>query len=138
MKDKNQEILVVEDCNSLRNVMVAGLSKFNQVKCRVDGAINGREGLIMAQEISYDLIIADMIMPEKCGAELVRELRKVESHKKTPIIFMSGFFHVTPFQKYEDIIDQDALIVIDKPFSMDKFRRAVSAALSSNPTAKFW
>ena len=125
MEIKNKEILIIEDSKSLLSTMLKGLNQFDYIKCRVDGAENGKEGLKKSKNILYDLIITDLQMPEKTGPEFIRELRKIDSHKKTPIILMSGYFNITPMSKYEDIIREDNLLFLDKPFNLRKVRNAI-------------
>ena len=122
MPAKQKEILIVEDSDSLLKCMQEGVSEFDYkyFSCRADGAANGRDGLKKVLNHQYDLIITDMKMPEKDGPEFIKEIRKLENYKKTPIIFMSGYFRITPSDAYEEYSED--LIFLDKPFSMNKIR----------------
>ena len=51
-------------------------------------AINGREGLKLFNDNQVDLVITDIIMPEKDGFETILELKKISPDIK--IIAMSG------------------------------------------------
>ncbi|NRA44003.1 MAG: response regulator [Oligoflexales bacterium] len=117
-----KEILIVEDSESLLKCMLEGIKNFDFkfFKCSVDGAINGQEGLEKALHKQYDLIITDMKMPEKNGPEFIREIRNISTYEKTPIVFMSGYFRITPSDSYESYAED--LIFLDKPFSMKKIR----------------
>ncbi len=50
-------------------------------------AMNGRDGLKMAQELSPDLIILDLMMPEMTGTEVCREIRRSSN---VPIIMLTA------------------------------------------------
>jgi DNA-binding response OmpR family regulator len=58
----------------------------------VDYAYNGADGLKMAQSKSYDLILLDIMMPEKTGIEVLNELRGSEGngHPETKIVILTN------------------------------------------------
>jgi len=53
-------------------------------------AIDGADGLQQFQRQTFDLVIADIFMPNKEGFETLRELRQLTA--QTPIISMTGSF----------------------------------------------
>ena len=65
-------ILVVED-------NVALLQSINQIlseEFEVDCAENGEEGLFMAMQNIYDLIVLDVMLPEMDGFEVIQKIRE--------------------------------------------------------------
>ncbi|WP_430813782.1 hybrid sensor histidine kinase/response regulator transcription factor [Carboxylicivirga sp. RSCT41] len=70
-KENTPHLLIVEDDDELRDY----LSSLLQENYNVHSAINGREGLKMANDNDYDLIISDVMMPEMNGIELCRKLK---------------------------------------------------------------
>lgn len=52
-------------------------------------AVNGVDGLALAREQGFDLVITDWKMPKMNGIELIRNLREMEYLK--PIVLLSGF-----------------------------------------------
>ncbi len=77
-------IMVVEDNEYTRLLTEARLKKFyNVVVCE-----NGKEALDMFYERQIDLIVADIMMPEMDGYELVRTLR--EDKKEVPVVFLTA------------------------------------------------
>ena len=57
-------------------------------------ASNGNEGLKLYREHKPDLVITDLIMPEKEGIETITELKKENPHVK--IIAISGGGRINP------------------------------------------
>jgi two-component system phosphate regulon response regulator PhoB len=51
---------------------------------------NGKEGLGKAKELSPDLIILDVMMPEAGGVTMYRELKTDQALKGIPVIMLTG------------------------------------------------
>ena len=51
---------------------------------------NGKEGLKKAKELSPDLIILDVMMPEAGGVTMYRELKADQALKDIPVIMLTG------------------------------------------------
>ena len=51
---------------------------------------NGKEGLEKAKELSPDLIILDVMMPEAGGVTMYRELKADQALKDIPVIMLTG------------------------------------------------
>ena len=79
------KVLLVEDHPQTRTLIAKFLEK-NQFD--VDQAMDGKEGLRKATSRSYDIIILDMMLPEKSGFEVIRELRS--KNIQTPILGISA------------------------------------------------
>jgi CheY-like chemotaxis protein len=56
---------------------------------------NGVEGLRLATEEHPDLILLDLIMPEKGGISMFQELKSEPSLMQTPVIVVSGLSQLT-------------------------------------------
>ena len=84
---ENQEhILLVEDNYDYRNYLQSLISDHYQVS----SASDGKEALILLQQNKIDLIISDIMMPRMNGLEFVNTLRKQETYKHLPVIFLSA------------------------------------------------
>lgn len=73
-------ILIVDDSASIREAFTAILSPL--ARCRT--AVNGREAVDVVKECRsrgerFDLILMDIIMPEKDGLAAVKEIREFET-----------------------------------------------------------
>ncbi len=78
-------ILVIEDDLEAAGWLVKGLREAGHV---TDHARDGEEGLAMAREGDYDVLIVDRMMPKMDGLTLVRKLR--EEGDMTPALFLSA------------------------------------------------
>ena len=89
-------ILAVDDSATMRRIIKNQLkqSGFDQV----DEAENGREALNMLKAGGYDVLITDWNMPEMCGLDLVKEIRKADALKAMPILM------ITTVSGKEDIV----------------------------------
>lgn len=64
-------VMIVDDEELIRNMIHKSLSKTGY---KVLEAENGKQALEIVEKESIDLIIADLVMPEKGGLELIMEL----------------------------------------------------------------
>lgn len=106
-------ILVIDDDASVRKFIATTLKR---EKHTVFEAENGTEGLqVLQQERGIDLIITDLIMPEKEGIETIMEVRKMNPAIK--IVAISGGGKVGP-DNYLVLADAlGANATLKKPFS---------------------
>jgi CheY-like chemotaxis protein len=62
----------------------------------VDSAYDGQEGQDLAEMIAYNLIILDILLPEKDGLSVCRDLRRRRIYTPNPIpLLVIWFFHGT-------------------------------------------
>jgi DNA-binding response OmpR family regulator len=83
-----KKILIVEDDVFLREMYVHSFEKegFKMVE-----ATDGEEGIAVAENASFDLILLDIMMPKKSGLEVLQSLRLASAKSaKTPIILLSN------------------------------------------------
>jgi len=78
------KILVVEDHEEVLTSIVELLS----VDFTVDSALDGDEGLFLAMQNIYDVIVLDVMLPYKNGFEIVKDLR--EEGILTPVLFLTA------------------------------------------------
>lgn len=80
-------VLVVEDNPANRDLISYLLRTFGyEVDCEDDGAL----GLESALSREYDLILADILMPNMDGYEFARRFRVKASNGKTPLIAVTA------------------------------------------------
>lgn len=91
--ESSQRILIVDDNQINRKVILAYLSKSNH---ELDLAVNSEEALEKIQTKPYDLIFMDIELPGMNGDEITHVIRQLPEgmNTKTPIIALTG--HVMP------------------------------------------
>ncbi|WP_179090263.1 response regulator [Paenibacillus sp. FSL H8-0548] len=90
----------------------------------VGTALDGEEGLTMAQELQPDIILTDIRMPVMDGLELTRSI--IETHPSCKVILLSGF---TEFTYAQQAIRLGAFDFISKPFSLEDIVEVVLKAV---------
>lgn len=82
-----KKILLVDDEQDILEILSYNLEKEGY---EIHTANNGIEAIAKAEEIIPDLILLDVMMPEKDGIETCQDLRKIKSLSKTLIVFLSA------------------------------------------------
>lgn len=83
----NKKILLIDDEQDILEILSYNLEKEGYT---VYSVTSGIEGIKKAKEILPDLILLDVMMPEKDGIETCQELRQIPELKKTLIVFLSA------------------------------------------------
>jgi len=78
------KILIIEDEAKTAGYLADGL---NEAGYTADWAANGIDGLFMAREGQYDLILLDVMLPEISGWTVMTRLRTFST---TPVLFLSA------------------------------------------------
>ena len=102
-------MLLVEDDERLVEVMKRGLQREGFV---VDTASDGEEGLWVAQEIDYDAIILDLMLPKRNGYQVCADLRAAGIW--TPILMLTAKHGE---HDHAEALDTGADDFLTKPFS---------------------
>ncbi len=82
-----KKILLIDDEEDILEILSYNLAKEGY---KITTANNGNEGIRIAKEIIPDLILLDVMMPEKDGIETCTELRTIKELQKTLIVFLSA------------------------------------------------
>ncbi|MBD3393249.1 MAG: PAS domain S-box protein [Chitinivibrionales bacterium] len=118
-------ILLVEDEPALAEMAAEMLADLgHKVVTRADG----RQAVEYYQSHwkDVDLVVLDMVMPEKGGADTFKEMRLVNSDAR--ILLSSGY---SVDQEASKLLLQGAAGFVQKPYSMAGFARAVADALAA-------
>lgn len=114
-------ILVVEDEKKLAGFMKKGLEEEGYA---LDVAHDGREGLLMALDGVYDLVILDINLPEMDGLSVLQEFRRQKG--QTPVLLL------TVRAAIEDKVlglDTGADDYLTKPFSFQELLARIRALM---------
>jgi DNA-binding response OmpR family regulator len=114
-------ILVIEDNHRLNSSLTASLVHEGY---SVDSAYDGQEGQDLAELTAYDLILLDIMLPEKDGLEVCRDLRRRRNH--TPILLLTARDSVDDRVQGLDCGADDYLV---KPFAMRELLARLRALL---------
>ncbi|WP_333494062.1 response regulator transcription factor [Lactococcus petauri] len=114
------KILLVEDDLSLSKSVYDFLKSFAEVKQVFDG----EEGLYEAEMGIYDLILLDLMLPEKKGFEVLKELR--DQNIDTPVLIMTAKESLDDKMHGFDVGADDYLT---KPFYLDELKARIQALL---------
>ncbi len=120
------KILVAEDSVAMRDFVARALGQDGHVVRTVEDGVKALNAL--AAE-SYDLVLADIMMPELDGIELALIIAK--DHPGVPILLMTGY--PGEAQRAHNL---DALIdeVIAKPFTLYDVCEAARRVLARHPS----
>ena len=117
-------ILVIDDEVQVRFAMRAVLEDAGH---SVEEAATGTDGLAALNERAFDLVICDIIMPDKEGIETIGDIRALLPQQ--PIVAISGGGRI----RKEDYLAVAAAVgasqTIAKPFTADTLLATVSAVL---------
>jgi CheY-like chemotaxis protein len=83
----NKKILVVDDEEVIRKFLRIQLAKLGY---EVAEAADGEQALEKLGENGFDLLICDILMPNKNGWEVMREVRSNPRMKDIPIIVLTA------------------------------------------------
>jgi len=83
----SKKILIVEDDSFISDMYKA---KLEYLGYNIKIAENGKVGLELAASFNPDLILLDIVMPEKDGFELLADLKKDEKLKDLPVILLTN------------------------------------------------
>jgi DNA-binding response OmpR family regulator len=105
-------ILIIDDDYHILKMMKKMLERAG---FEVELASNGNEGLKVFKTTPADLVICDIIMPEKEGLETIREMKRLYTNLK--ILAMSGGGRVTTKSYLNTARAFGATKTMGKPFS---------------------
>src|SRR5689334_4388788 len=114
-------ILLVDDDAPLRYILRVTLAKMGH---HVVEARNGKEALQLCQAEPPDIVLTDIVMPEKEGIETIGALRRF--HPEVKIIAMSGGGRVSSSDYLKIARHMGATITLAKPFSNEAIAGAIA------------
>lgn len=116
------KILVIDDEESMCNFMEIMLSKEGY---DVNSVNSGRKGLNLLKENDFDLVIADLQMPEMSGIEVLKEIKTFKDEQE--LIVMTAYASV---DTAIEAMKQGAADYITKPFKVDEIKLAIEKAIN--------
>jgi DNA-binding response OmpR family regulator len=117
-------LLIVDDDPSIHELVQAMLAG---TRWQPDSVSSGEEGLARLQTDSYDVLLADILMPGMDGLALLSQLRS--RHPSIPVVMMT--VRNTPDHVLGSL-RREAAAYIGKPFTRDSLRATLENALSTS------
>jgi len=119
-----KKILVIDDEQPIRSLLKTMLEREG---FDIMTASDGKEGMKLFKKEAFDLVITDIVMPEKEGIELIMELKK--GYPDTPVIAISGGGRNSS-ESYLNVAKLlGAVAILQKPVEKEKLLTAVKKAL---------
>lgn len=84
---KSKKILLIDDEHDILEILSYNLEKEGYLVYTAD---NGVDGVEIAKKIVPDLVLLDVMMPQKDGIETCKELRSIDKLDNTVIVFLSA------------------------------------------------
>ncbi|MBM3163713.1 MAG: response regulator [Chlorobi bacterium] len=116
------KVLVIEDDADIRNMVCLILCSEGH---SVEEACNGIEGIKQLNRNGpFEMVVTDMLMPEKEGVETIRDIRKISPSTKIIAISGGGICMPENYLNLAMIMGADASI--SKPFGRKELLDAIS------------
>lgn len=117
-------ILLIDDDDMFRDVLASTLTNAGH---NVKQASDGAEGVRLFRQGKFDLVITDIVMPEKEGLGTIMELKQINPEAR--VIAMSGGLAHDP-KLYLHMAEKfGAAAVLAKPFHLSDLMKVVETAL---------
>ncbi|PID28317.1 MAG: hybrid sensor histidine kinase/response regulator [Candidatus Cloacimonadota bacterium] len=127
---KNSKILIVDDITTNIQLAASVLSKENYM---ISFAKSGEEALQKLKNINFDLILLDVMMPVMDGYKVCEEIKKEDSLKDIPIIFLTAKVDSQSIVKGFDLGAVDYIL---KPFRNNELLARVKTHLELRKSKK--
>jgi CheY-like chemotaxis protein len=122
---RRKRVLVVDSDESVRSAAHELLGRYG---CDVETAHNGEEAFLMVRSFHYDVVIADIRLPDMTGFECFYRIKQIQEH--LPVILMTGFGY-DPAHSIVKARQQGLKSVLYKPFRLDQLLTEVEKAVCS-------
>ncbi|OGX27432.1 MAG: hypothetical protein A3D10_09435 [Omnitrophica WOR_2 bacterium RIFCSPHIGHO2_02_FULL_48_11] len=115
------KILVVDDKKVIGDLFDFTLGYGGHLITVVSSA---REAIEVLKTQDFDIAFVDIVMPEKDGVELLREVRILSP--RLPIVMMSGY---SVDEKKEKARELGAITCLKKPFEIDDVKKIIKSTI---------
>ena len=118
LPSNKKKILITEDNDDLRMLIAESLSDEFQVMQASDGI----EALKLMEEVDFDLIISDIMMPNKDGVSLCNDIKKNMSTSHIPVILLTA---KTSLESKIEGVDSGADLYFEKPIDLTYLKLSI-------------
>ncbi|WP_300701496.1 hybrid sensor histidine kinase/response regulator transcription factor [Bacteroides sp.] len=118
MPSTKKKILITEDNDDLRILIAESLSDEFQMMQAGDGI----EALKLIEEVDFDLIISDIMMPNKDGVSLCNDIKKNVNTSHIPVILLTA---KTSLESKIEGVDSGADLYFEKPIDLTYLKLSI-------------
>ena len=123
-----RKILVIDDEQDICHLTKLLLERAgHEVECMTDS----RAALRLLDEQMFDIVITDMLMPERDGLEVMADVRR--NHPGVKIIASSGGGRVSSNSYLQIARKSGAHALLPKPFTLKELLASIEAACPADP-----
>ena len=122
MKSKNKKLLIVDDQNGIRMLL---LEVFSAEQYTLFQAANGETAINIIHTHCPDVVLLDMKIPGMDGLEILKYIRTFNPRIK--VIMMTAYGELDMIKQATEL---GALMYFTKPFDIDEVRLAVNKHLN--------
>lgn len=116
-----ERILIVEDEPSIRKALMIGLTSNN---FEVDVAAEGNGGIFLGEQKKYDILIADLCLPDMNGLDVIKKIKTV-SPEIIPIIITGN----GSLDSSLEAIRLEVSDYLEKPLNMESVKNSIQRGL---------
>ena len=120
------KVLIIEDDTETAAFIARGL---REAGCAADHATTGVDGLFLASEGAYDVLVVDRMLPRMDGLSLVRMLR--ETGVETPVLFLTAVSELGDRVEGLEAGGDDYMV---KPFAFSELHARLRALARRRPS----
>ena len=124
MPETRQTVLIVEDNDMMRKLLLAELEKDGRYQ--VESAATGGEGLKKAVESNCSVVVLDMMLPDTDGLQFIEHLRKVRPDCPAVIAITGAPQSAIPDAIIEAPYRGQVSAVFRKPFDHAKLMETIA------------
>jgi CheY-like chemotaxis protein len=119
------KVLVVDDSLSVRKVVEKALAGRS---VEVLSAASGAEAIERIDRDRPDIVVCDVILPDKDGYQVCQFVRNHPKIGKTPVLLISGVVNSTVLARAAEVQSNDVMF---KPFAADELVRRIEMLLGT-------
>ncbi|HON19154.1 MAG TPA: response regulator [Salinivirgaceae bacterium] len=120
-------LLIIDDDIIMREILKDALMEYPII---IDEASNGWEGMEKIKQNNYHVVLTDIIMPEKEGLELIREIKAKPNSVKVIATSSGGGGSAKMYLQMAAEFGADA--IIEKPFTENSLVELIQQILSTH------
>ena len=86
---------------------------------------NGLDAMRMIEDLSFDLVFLDLMLPDINGLEVLKEIKKTKSH--LPVVLVTGY---PDSEAMNQALELGPVSVLKKPFNRQQIRDILKILLA--------